>query len=159
MTAASLALASPLGIGGTDFNGINAETDQSNPGAAGGNTLLTKAGSITANVIDPSGNITGIANLTQQGNLLGSVQAGDVLLQATGNIGSAGQHFALNTGWYGDAFNVSAGGNIYLNSGFSNAVEFGNVQAGGILALQATDALSGDGGGGATIGRRRPAAP
>ncbi len=91
--ASSLTLASPLGIGGADFNGVNAATDEGNPGAAGGNTLLTQAGVIGANVLDPSGNITGIANLTQQGDLLGSVQANQVLLQASGNIGSSVQPF------------------------------------------------------------------
>ena len=40
VVASTLTLASPLGIGGTDINGVNAETDEGNPnGASGGNTV------------------------------------------------------------------------------------------------------------------------
>ncbi len=89
--------------------------------------------------------VTGIVNLTQQGDLVGNVQAQDVLLQATGNIGSGGQAFALALGNGGEAFNIAAGGNMNLVAGFSNQATFDNVQAGGTLAVQATDALGQDG--------------
>jgi filamentous hemagglutinin family protein len=133
--ASSLNLASPLGIGGTDFNGINAENDQ----GYGGNTLLIQAGTtVTANVLNPSGSITGIVNLTQQGDLVGSVEATQALLQASGNIGSVAQPFALNTSWYGDAHNVVAGGNINLDAQFLGTLSFDNIQAGGSAAVQAS---------------------
>jgi filamentous hemagglutinin family protein len=132
--ASTLTLASPSGIGGTDYNGINAETDQGNAG----NTLLTQAGVITANVLDPSGNITGIVNLSQIGDLIGSVQANRVLLQASGGIGSATQAFALNTGWYGEVYNAAAGSDLNLSAQFSGTLNLDNVQAGGNLALQVT---------------------
>ena len=135
--ASTLTLASPLGIGGTDFYGVNAETDYGNPnGTGGGNTLLTQAGTLTANVLDPSGNITGIANLTQQGDLFGSVQANQVLLQASGNIGSSAQAFALNTGVNGEVWNVAAGGDINLNTQYVGGIGFNNIQADGNVNVQ-----------------------
>ena len=152
VTANTLILSSPMGIGGTDFYGINGETDGDNPGAAGGATLLINAGTVTANVISPSGSITGIANLTQQGNLVGSVQAQDVLLQATGNIGSNSQNFALTLADGGEAFNIAAGGNINLAAEFPNSATFENVQASGSLSVQATTANGWDGSG-ATFGQ------
>jgi mucin-19 len=143
--ANTLTLASPLGIGGADFNGINGETDEGNPGAAGGATLLTNAGTITANVIGPSGNITGIVNLTQQGDLAGSVQAQNALLQATGNIGSLAQPFALNLGSGGEAYNIAAGGNVNLDANFVGYATFDNARAGGTLTMQVTEAGQGNG--------------
>jgi mucin-19 len=143
--ANTLTLSSPLGIGGADFNGVNGESDEGNPGAAGGATLLTEAGTLTANVLSASGSITGIANLTQQGDLAGSVQAQNALLQATGNIGSTLQPFSLSLGFNGEAYNIAAASNVNLNAGYVGSAQFANVQAGGTLALQITQAGEGEG--------------
>ena len=143
--ANTLTLSSPLGIGGADFNGVNGESDEGNPGVAGGATLLTEAGTITANVLSASGSITGIANLTQQGDLAGSVQAQDALLQATGNIGSVSQPFSLSLGFNGEAYNIAAASNVNLNAGYVGNTQFANVQAGGTLTLQITQAGEGEG--------------
>ena len=129
-----LTLASPLGIGGVDFDGLNAEDDQGLPG----NTLSTHAGTITANVLNPSGSIDGIVNITQQGNLFGSIQANEALVQATGDIGSSSQSFLLNTGSGGQVFNVAAAGDVYLNTLYQGNVGFNNLQAGGNLTLLAS---------------------
>jgi filamentous hemagglutinin family protein len=131
IVANTLTMASTLAIGGTDFSGGNAENDL----GTGGNTLLTQAGSITANVITAAGNITGIVNLTQQGDLLGSVQASQVLLQASGKIGSRAAPFALDTSTSGQVDNLAAGGDLFVNAQFLNTLVFTNVQAGGDLNL------------------------
>jgi filamentous hemagglutinin family protein len=147
--ASTLLLSSPLGIGGADLNGVDAETDSNNTGAPGGATLLTEAGTVNAAVLSPAGNIVGIANITAQGDLLGSVHASGALLQASGDIGSALAPLDLNLGNNGTAFNIAAGANVNIDATFFQSGTFVDANAGGSLSIQTTD-TAGYGGSGAT---------
>ena len=85
VVVALLGSASTLAIGGTDFSGGNAENDL----GTGGNTLLTQAGSITANYDGYRKNRTTIGSRVKTSvdtPLVAPVTVGDDAFTAAGSV-------------------------------------------------------------------------